>query len=275
MENNIINLIYFDARRKHGYHNFGDSLAPFVLSKLLPKKFQLKFNLEHKATDPGVMPIDIVSLGSYIHSARPHSLIYGTGLRSYPPLEISRTKFASLASSLKVYMARGYLTKRILRSTGSEIVHDVCGDPALLLNNFYVPSVIEKCANKILIIPNLNTYHLFKDIELPRGCILISPFESWELVASSIYSSRAVIAGSLHGLILADMYNIPNAWLALPKLNEGSFKFMDYFSSQDRKPVFISDISECHSFSEYYDKGSRLSTQEMLNAFPFPFVVNE
>ena len=55
--------------------------------------------------------------------------------------------------------------------------------------------------------------------------------DKWEHVVIYIISCKYILSSSLHGLIISDAYNIPNIWLDEYKLNEGDFKFKDYFLS--------------------------------------------
>ena len=51
-------------------------------------------------------------------------------------------------------------------------------------------------------------------------------------VVREIASCAAVLSTSLHGLIVADAYDIPAAWATLaPDLMGGTFKFHDYESN--------------------------------------------
>jgi pyruvyltransferase len=151
---------------------------------------------------------------------------------------------------------------------GARIANNICGDPALLLGMLYKPSLLEEYSGKTLVIPNMNTYRLFAARNLPKYCKLLSPFSPWETAVSAIWSSSKVISSSLHGLIIADVYGVPNAWLPIPRLKEGSFKFIDYFSSQGRRLCFIANIEENATYLKYWDKGSKVDTCAMLQAFP-------
>jgi pyruvyltransferase len=59
-------------------------------------------------------------------------------------------------------------------------------------------------------------------------------------VIRDLMSCRAIASSSLHGLILADAYGLPNAWLDSDAGGGGSrpgggeFKFYDYFASVDK-----------------------------------------
>jgi hypothetical protein len=55
----------------------------------------------------------------------------------------------------------------------------------------------------------------------------------WEVIRQ-IGRCRIVLSQSLHGLIVADAFNIPNLWIAPAQhMQGGDYKFMDYFSTLD------------------------------------------
>ena len=59
-------------------------------------------------------------------------------------------------------------------------------------------------------------------------------------VIDQITSCRKILSSSLHGLIVADAYRIPNARLILSNLIcGGDFKFDDYYKSVAKKHVVV------------------------------------
>ena len=60
-----------------------------------------------------------------------------------------------------------------------------------------------------------------------------------------VCASEKIASSSLHGLICADSYNIPNIWIKISdKILGNDFKFQDYFTStkrQDITPLIIND----------------------------------
>jgi pyruvyltransferase len=55
-----------------------------------------------------------------------------------------------------------------------------------------------------------------------------------EGVLDQMLSCKYIITSSLHGLIIADAYGIPNAWLSSKSPAGFEFKFYDYFLSVDK-----------------------------------------
>lgn len=60
--------------------------------------------------------------------------------------------------------------------------------------------------------------------------------DPWDVVAQ-IAGCEMVISASLHGLVVADAYGIPNLWAPASDwmAREGAFKFADYFASVGRR----------------------------------------
>lgn len=107
----------------------------------------------------------------------------------------------------------------------------------------------------------------FKNFKNPNSAkyFIIDPTQYWKVVIDQIYSCQSILSSSLHGLICADAYNIPNLWLK-QKLNEGDFKFLDYFASQGREEVYISSVEEfCES--KLYNGGNKIDMNIALNKF--------
>jgi len=255
MNKEKINLIYFEEKIEHG--NFGDEISKFVVEKLInKKKYDLVFNQKN-------INKNIIAVGSFLHSAKNNYYIYGTGLRTNPPIEGPQSY-----THLNISACRGPKTYDFLKNTKKQKCPDVFGDPALLLKELYTPKKIEHLTNKIGIVPHKSNYKHYKNLNLPSNYHIINPRDLWSNVVNQIYSCKTIISSSLHGLIISDTYSKPNIMLYEIKLNEGTFKFTDYYESQKRPFIYINNINE-YDEKLLYCQGNKIDLKTLKNAFPF------
>ena len=246
-----LNLIYFKDPSING--NFGDELSKFITYSLIDKN---KYNLIYNQKNCN---LNIVCIGSYLHKAVSNCYVFGSGIRT----STNGNKY----NNLNVSAVRGPLTKKFLENKGVKCP-SIFGDPALLLPRFYKPKLIKNLANKIGIIPHKSNYNLYKKKSFKNYFYLISPTDKWENVIDRIYSCKYIISSSLHGLICSDAYNKPNLWLDEYKIDEGDFKFKDYFESQKRTYIKISSIND-YDEKLLYRNGNKINTQLLIDSFPF------
>ena len=246
-----ISLIYFNSQ-----YNFGDQLSKFITFSLINKdKYELVYNKKNN-------PISILCIGSYIHCAENNSFIFGSGIRTE-----NNSEGQHAYSNLNVCAVRGPLTKLVLEKKGI-IVPNIFGDPALLLPFYYKPIINVLLNSKIGLVPHKSNYKMYlNNIDLEKF-YLIDPTNDWEIVINNICSCKAIVSSSLHGLICSDAYNIPNLWIDEFKLQEGDFKFKDYFSSQNRQYVKINSLNE-YNETLLYKGGNKIDLQNLLKVFPF------
>lgn len=136
----------------------------------------------------------------------------------------------------KVISVRGPKTREILLDNGIECPERY-GDPALILPLFYDKKV--KRDNCIAIIPNMgtnikNVKKWIKNSGFNEKVKIIDmrKYKKWTDIIDEIRSSKYVISESLHGLIVAETYNIPNIWVEFMQHGKyWNFKFQDYYLS--------------------------------------------
>ena len=97
-----------------------------------------------------------------------------------------------------------------------------------------------------------------------------------EAVIRQVLACDRIAATSLHGLVLADAYGIPSAWIASESPNGLEFKFYDYFLSVDkvRPPQQIDfgasgDTLDALESLVYDDRAARFDHEALLAACPF------
>lgn len=232
--------------------NFGDALSPYIVRRLLGQQHTLEVNGEGEA--------DLLAIGSWLHYAQEGTHIWGTGLRTEPPQEEDAQHDYK---TLNVHAVRGPLTRDFLLRRGIWCP-PVYGDPALLLPRLFQPECDLELADQVGLVPHLGSIEKYQHA---KGFHVISPLTTnVEDTIRQIVSCRAIVSQSLHGLIVADAYGVPNVWLRdLP--SEGDLKFRDYFASQSRPLQFINTLDEFEAGRLW--SGGELDTAALLNSFPF------
>lgn len=191
--------------------NFGDLLSPWLVSKMTGR--------EVVAAD-GSGP-NYVTIGSIISHAFPNSILWGTG--SFGIEARNRIK-----SDVTYTAVRGPLTRARLLFHKAECP-EIYGDPALLLPLYYMPKI--KITHEFGVIVRHSEKAWAKAKFGPGVKIINYGRGDIEGVVDEMLSCRKILSSSLHGLIVADAYGIPNAWIASGSPLGGEFKFHDYFAS--------------------------------------------
>jgi len=184
-------------------NNFGDNANYFLVKELSGKEIVMSNRSE---------PHFIVC-GSILMEANENSIIYGAGFANFKDELSIKPK--------KIISVRGHLTQQKLG------VECLVGDPVLTAPLFYYPVISKK--HKVGFIPHWTDVKSFN----PRKHdYLINPMKPFKEVIKDILSCERIESSSLHGLILADAYNVPNRWADYgTKIGGDGFKFLDYYST--------------------------------------------
>lgn len=219
------------------FANFGDLLNEMLVGEL----FGVKVKQEFYTT------ADLIGCGSILDRLLDNSTLSGQQDRDRRVLTLRekpihvwgggfmyqyKTAEQKPIRPMIVHALRGERTRRDLSAILGEPVDCVLGDPGLLAARV-LPAEEKRWDYGIL--PH------FMDAEEPvitrlmaqyPNSVFIDAKQRPELVLKQISQCRRILSTSLHGLIVADSYGIPNCWCrASDKLMGGSYKFLDYFSS--------------------------------------------
>lgn len=210
--------------------NWGDALSP-VLVRLLSGK--PVFHLE------GLHHDRYLVIGSILEGANETTEVWGSGFIREDGKVIGRPR--------AVHAVRGPLTRALLLKQGIECP-EIYGDPALLLPHFFNPNVTKRYS--VGIVPHY----------IDKGCawlkqhrtnpqVLILDIESDIMdFVREIKSCEVILSSSLHGLICADAYGVPNVWVQFSDdVVGGDFKFRDYrlsIGAEDPKPLRVTEKTE-------------------------------
>lgn len=186
--------------------NFGDELGAIILRKL-----------GYKIKRVSIKKADILLTGTILDMAEERNndaVVIGSG-SGYTHESIH---------NFRVLAVRGALTASNLK------VSVPLGDLGLLASRIW-----EKQPEKYGI--GVVRHYVDKD-EYPFADIVIDATEAPETVIKKISSCRVILSSSLHGLIVADSYGIPNMRIARDDVITGNWKWLDY------KTAFIKPLSE-------------------------------
>ena len=245
--NNKINLHYWPGMA--GKKNFGDEMSSYIMKKLLP------FNEFSYNVNPQECKVNLIALGSYIQMAKDDYYIFGSGVR--------KANDRSNYKKLNVISVRGPKSRDFLISKGVACP-ELYGDPGLFISRYYSPTIDYSLKGKIGVVPHITDKTNYNKNNSDKFHI-IDPCQHWMKVIDQICSCESIVSSSLHGLICADAYNIPNAWMEYKLLEEGDFKFIDYFLSQGREIKKISSLEDI-SNDIFYKGGNNINLDKLSEA---------
>jgi pyruvyltransferase len=172
-----------------------------------------------------------------------------------------------------IHAVRGPLTREAVLRQGLPCPA-VYGDPALLFPRIYRPERTRRYA--LGVIPH------YVDRDDPRvsrfrerdDVLVIDILAGVEPVADQICRCAAVVSSSLHGMILADAYGIPSAWIEFSDGVEGDgFKFRDYLAGAGRPALSPLRVRADTTVNELLDHVSHdpidVDLDRLLAACPF------
>lgn len=200
--------------------NFGDLLSPWLVGLLT----------SHPVTYAPADGPSYLAVGSIVGEARKDSVVWGSGAFG------SEGKWG-ITPAAEYRAVRGPLTRSRLRNIGLPVPR-VYGDPALLSPLVHWPDVEPDAEVGIVVRWSESQWARARAGEGVRIIDLGSSDVTGTL--RDLVSCRRIVSSSLHGLILADAYGIPNAWLDSDDGAGGSrpaggeFKFYDYMASVDK-----------------------------------------
>lgn len=216
--------------------NFGDVLGPLIIEALTGRPaINAGF---FPSRDPGLFTVGSIAG----HLRREGSRVWGSGLIG----ELSAGRAAELAARAprSIHAVRGVRTRRVLQEDLGWQVPEVYGDPALLLPRLYQPRPAPETAGTVVVVPHYAHRRLLPR-DLPDGVSVVDVRQGPEVVIDQIVSARACISSSLHGLAVAQAWEIPWTWLRVEdaQLRGDRFKFEDFFSVLDRSTVAELDLA--------------------------------
>lgn len=242
--------------------NFGDAMSP-ILCEYLAECPVVYADKRH---------CDLVAQGSLLDRFRerffhPRIHVWGTGF-----IEPRRPR----PSRFHYHAIRGRLSAALLRG----VTIETFGDPGLLADRLWPELRRTPQRHRIGLVPH---YSHRTDAAVQQlcntlnGCVMIDVFEDVKDVLRQIASCQCVLSSSLHGLVVADAFGVPNAWLQFADALHGhDFKFRDYYSiyGLDRtlhplSPEEITPQKIATIRDSYARPGLDRIKDSLIRAFPF------
>lgn len=238
--------------------NFGDAINPLIVGHVAGRA------VAHQ----GPRKADVFAIGSMLQVVkRSHKeprdkgnvVVWGTGL-------LNPVFGHDFLDNVELALVRGPITAALLKREMKRF-----GDPGLLIND--VLPFEGKRQDRIGIVPH---YSLMDDPDLRAfahsdpAYLLIDPRGDAAEVCLQIASCAHVFASSLHGLIVADAYGVPNTWIT--PSGQSWLKYLDYAASIGRRdmlaPLDYADAGAQTSAPITYHDGISAAREALYDSFP-------
>lgn len=256
-DNAIIHLFWWQA---NDFINLGDELNLYITA-FLSQKIIRKTTIEHT---------DLLGIGSILDWATPREKPYPVwGSGTLAPHRLNNALYQPA-------LLRGPLTHATFNNPDFNIPY---GDPALISDRIWTNSIHKKYDWGLIIhhshYQKLWVQHLIKNTSNIIFIDITNP--DIDEFFQQLKSCKAIASSSLHGLILADSYHIPNIWLWDHNLHEGGkWKFFDYFAGIHRTEIDSFTPSQLQNLDQlstntmnfsYFDKLEKIKN-EIIDSFP-------
>ena len=255
--------------RRGSAPNFGDELAPYLLSVLSRRPVAFS---EARA-DRG--PV-YLTVGSVLTRAGKNTIVWGSGMlsREHPP----PSRFAEILA------LRGPLSLELIQKKFSLTPSEVAfGDPALLLGLLFPEPA--KTKFEFGIIPHYVDEKLVAKA-LPkrlrkRARVISVSTDNVKAFVDAVKSCKTIISSSLHGLVVANALSRNAAWVSFSdKVMGDGFKFRDYsmavgldlqepFSVQPDSLGSVRGLREISKFASGGNLWANYDPQALIASCPF------
>lgn len=210
--------------------------------------------------------------------------VWGSGFLAYPQ-EVNAPNPApeQFIAPMEIYALRGKLSQeRCAKILGKELGDIALGDPGLLAGRFFEYKSVAKKYD-VGFIPHHSELAGFgaslRSLKKYTSTVIDST-QNMSDVLRQIAACRAIVSSGLHGLVVADSFNIPNRRMILSRAPVVSdFKFNDYSSVFAHEPPAplrpkkeaVTDAHIDDIIKNHVDKSSEVDAicERLLAAFPF------
>lgn len=223
----------------------------------------------------------LAAIGSLIEGVGPKTFVWGSG-------SINGSGPVRTIDPAKVFALRGVKTLQLLQKE-YDIDNDLpLGDPGLLMPLFFNPHSDQDI--DVGIIPHHSeksiAAELTSRVSKIRECRIsvIDVRRHPEDFIQELKRCKFVFSSSLHGLILADAYGIPNRWIRMSdKLVGQGWKFEDYYSvtvSPEQTSLEVQEVGDLINAALSADLNTAInsyarSVDELLSSFPKELIAKQ
>jgi pyruvyltransferase len=226
----------FFYRSKSGVPNFGDELSPEVVGFITGRRVDRAGSWRCDLTGIGsILDRYLAPKGRAISSMRSALgrpvMVWGSGLIQDRPAS---------QHSLNILAVRGKFTRDLLGAP----IDTPLGDPGLFIAKMMK---VGRSRKGIGVVPHYTDKHhqMVTALSGLPGVRVIDVERGGSEVCAEIAECSVVFSSSLHGLIVADAFGIPNHRLKFSgKLKGGDFKFLDYASALGRNNIEAVQLSK-------------------------------
>lgn len=254
---------YVDDRTWWGVHhrNWGDELNYYLIKEITgrPVIFYQNFILAKILKLKNYMCIGTMLDAN--NCSNKQTIVWGAGVSGYE---------RDFVTPKEILAIRGKKTKEFAERYG-KTCPSIFGDPALLMPLIYQPSTNRQLPTtqryKVGLIPHISDAKHPMTQEIKEKCpedvriIDLAHYEKWTDVIDEICSCDYILSSSLHGLVTADAYHIPNYWIRISgRAIIGNLKFHDYASSVERTFQTPAKIANFQDFINLYNHIDQVAT---------------
>ena len=237
--------------------NFGDALSQLVVAHVSGRE----------VAHTGPKRAELWAIGSLMHVARQNRdafrrrpVLWGTGMLGYVPRDV--------LEHVDVALLRGPVGAALMGLKDTRF-----GDPGLLAAEALGPA--PQRTDTIGLVPHhslLGDPMITALLEAEPRLRLIDVRDTCVEVCHAIGSCAHVFASSLHGLIVADAFGVPNTWVHPG--DQSHFKYYDYAASVGRvlaRPLALDEILDALPHvpdTLSYGDGIAASQEALRASFP-------
>ena len=261
-QNDILKEKYVSKNKIHNAITYKNSISLYAWTRKLNFGDQIifdilnKFNLIYHLST--LNKCELISIGSILHnfllstnapyySKKLHC--WGSGFISNKEEHLQKLigQFIwQFNRDIEFHALRGKYTQSIVEKIINKKLSIPLGDPGLLINKV-MPEIKNKKYD-VGIVLHWKEYidDIKNKIRLHDYSIkYISPMREPSIVVNEIKECNCILSSSLHGLIVADSFNIPNRHIiASNKVEGNNFKFKDYYSAFINYPYKNFDLNK-------------------------------